>query len=727
MTLTRIGVSLLALAALTACNQSEQGDEAVTETSETPAAETEIANAETETASAEDPFLWLEEVEGERALAQVEDWNAATLDDLQADPLYDTLYSQALEIVTSDENIATPSQRGEYIYNFWQDEDHVKGIWRRTSRESYLSGDPDWDVLLDIDALNEAEGESWVYRGASCAPPDYNRCMVTLSPGGSDAAERREFDIESRSFVEDGFYLPVAKGGASWLDENTLLVATDFGEGTMTESGYPFVNKRWERGQDLSEATEILRGDATDVGVWPGVTHTEERSYVFFSEADTFFESTTWIMGEDGEPVVLPIPAMSGVNTIYQGHALVSLQEDWSPESGGEFSAGELVAFDLDAFLETGEIGDVRSVYAPDSRSALQGASATAEGVIVSITENVQGQAWLFKPGEDGAWNGQRIPLPENAVVSLNDADRHSSLAFFRVESMLESDTLYAVDLTDMSLQTADQLPSWFDASTMTVEQRTATSTDGTEIPYFVMRQQGAEDGGPTLLYGYGGFQITMNPAYSATRGKLWVERGGTFVLANIRGGGEFGPAWHQAGLKTQRQIIYDDFIAIGEDLIETGVATPETLGIMGGSNGGLLMGVMYNQRPDLWGAVVCQVPLLDMLRFHKLLAGASWVGEYGSPEIPEERAFLETISPYHNVDPDGDYPPIFFLTSTKDDRVHPGHARKMAALLDSAGLEFDYYENTQGGHSAAADQVETAKRLALEYTWLWSQLGGEG
>lgn len=703
---------------------------AMAQDAETAAPETD-AQTETPQAQTEDPRLWLEEVEGERALDQVREWNARTLEQLKSDPLYEELYGEALQIVNSEDKIAYPGQRGEHIYNFWQDEEAVRGLWRRTGVEDYLSGDPEWEVLIDFDQLAEEEDRNWVYKGASCAEPENRYCLISLSDGGKDAALRREFDVQTGEWVEENpFNIPTAKSGSAWLDENTLLVATDWGGTgeTLTESGYPFVVKRLERGQSLDEATEVLRGDKTDVGVWPVVIHDGDKTYVAVSEADTFYETTWWMQNEAGEMVTLPIPAKSNISDIYQGQALIALQEDWAPESGGEFTSGQLVSFDLDAFLETGELGEVTAVYTPDERSALQGASVTASGVLVSATENVTGKAYLYTLGEGGDWTSRPVPLAENSVISPVSTDREKSLAFFTVENMITPSTLYAVDLASMDAQAVQSLPDWFDASTMEVEQREAESADGTMIPYFIMKPKGqaADGSNPTLLYGYGGFQVSMEPSYSALRGKLWVENGGTFVLANIRGGGEFGPDWHQAGLKTNRQVIYDDFIAVGEDLLERGVTSREHLGIMGGSNGGLLMGVMYTQRPDLWGAVVCQVPLLDMLRFHKLLAGASWVGEYGSPEIPEEREFLKSISPYHNVGEEADYPPIFFVTSTKDDRVHPGHARKMAALLEEYGHPFDYYENIDGGHSAAANLKETANRVALEYSWLWNRLNGE-
>ncbi len=678
-------------------------------------------------AEAADPRLWLEEVEGERALAQVREWNSRTLDRLKADPLYDELYAAALEIVNSQDKIPAPGLRGGHVYNFWQDEDHVRGLWRRTSVESYLTPRPDWDVLIDIDALAEDEGRNWVYAGVDCAPPDYVRCLVSLSDGGSDAAIRREFDLETRSWPEDGFDVPIAKSGSAWEDPDTLLLTTDWGQAengpSLTESGYPFIVKRLKRGQALGEAEEVYRGEEKDVAVSVSVIREDGQRWTIFTRAVTFYESEYYLQDADGTRVLVPLPARSAIEDIHDGYLIASLQEDMA---GTDLRSGDLIALDLAGVMAGGD-GAPELVWRPGERSALSGAGTTGAGLLVMTTRNVQGEAFLYRRA-DGGWTGTAIPLPENAVLGVATAHRDDTRAFFNSETMLEPDTLYFADLESMRLEPAKRLPEWFDAETMEVDQWEAESSDGTKIPYFVMRRKDAPMDGsnPTLLYGYGGFQVSMDPAYSATRGRMWVARGGVFVLANIRGGGEFGPAWHQAGLKTKRQIIYDDFIAVGEDLVARGVATPDTLGIQGGSNGGLLMGVMFTQRPDLFKAVLCEVPLLDMLRYDRLLAGASWVGEYGSPSIPEERAFLESISPYHNVRPGVDYPDIFFVTSTKDDRVHPGHARKMAALLEESGYGFDYYENIDGGHSAAANLIETANRYALEFTWMWRELTDE-
>ncbi len=676
----------------------------------------------------EDPHLWLEEVEGERAIAQVREWNARTLAELEADPLYQALYAEMLEIVNSQDRIPAPGQRGGHLYNFWQDETHVRGLWRRTTQDSYLGERPEWDVLLDLDALAEREDRNWVYAGVSCAPPDWNSCLVSLSDGGSDAAIRREFDIETRAFPAEGFEIPIAKSGSAWADRDTLLLTTDWGAaepgGSLTESGYPFIVKRLARGQTLDEAEEIFRGAPEDVGVWPAAIHEPDgRRFVYFTRAVTFYESEYWLEGADGALLRLPLPLRSSVQEILHGWMIVSLEEDMEGAEGG-FLSGDLIALDLDS-VQAGAPPRVELVWRPDSRSAFQGAAASADGLIVLTTHNVQSEAHLFRR-EGETWTGRRLPLPENGVIGLASADRESHTAFFNVNSMLVSNALYLADLENLTAHAVKQLPEWFDASSMIVEQFEAPSSDGTLIPYFVMRPKDLPAGpAPALLYGYGGFQVSMAPSYSAGRGRLWVARGGVFVLANIRGGGEFGPAWHQAGLKTGRQIIYDDFIAVAEDLIARGITAPERLGVQGGSNGGLLTGVMYVQRPDLFGAVISQVPLLDMLRYDRLLAGASWVGEYGSPSIAEERAFLQSISPYHNVREGAAYPPVFFVTSTKDDRVHPAHARKMAMRLQEMGYDFDYYENIDGGHSAAANLIETARRTALEFAWLWRQLGG--
>ncbi len=696
-----------------------------------------IENEANPTEDAEaDAHLWLEEVEGEAALGWVREQNDRTLAALQADPRYESVEAAALEVLTGDDRIPYGTIRNGLVYNFWQDAENVRGLWRRTPLDSYRADEPDWEVLLDVDALAEREGANWVFKGANvfrAHGSETFQAMVSLSDGGKDAIIQREFDIDSKSFVADGFITPEAKQGASWVDPDTLLIATDWGseEGpsgttpTITDSGYPFVVRRWSRGTPLEEAVEVMRGAQSNVGVFPFSIETESGEIIAgAAQADTFFTSSYWIFNGD-DVVQLPLPSKCSPNEISHGRLLVSLEEDWQP-ADIPFLTGDLVAFDLLSFLETGSLGPVELVFRPTETQAVSGVAVAANGTLLAITDNVVGQVMRLERTDSG-WQTSPIELPGSGDVGIAFADRKEATVMLNYEDFLTPASLLALDTTTDDMSTLKTAPARFDTDGLIVEQHSAVSSDGTSIPHFIVRRADAPMDGttPTLLYGYGGFQVPLNPSYSGNIGRNWLQDGGAFVLANIRGGGEFGPAWHQAGLKGERQRIYDDFIAVAESLIESKLTSPAHLGIMGGSNGGLLMGVMLNQRPDLWNAVVVQVPLLDMLRYHLLLAGASWVDEYGSPDDAEERAFLETISPYHNFDAALPYPTPFFVTSTKDDRVHPGHARKMAKHFDEADLPFWYYENIDGGHSAAANQTEAAKRTALEFTYLASQLFG--
>lgn len=680
-----------------------------------------------------DPRLWLEQVEGERALDWVRKQNERTLKELRSDPRYGDFEDAALEILASDERIPYGRIRGDRVYNFWQDDEHVRGLWRRASRESYATDEPEWETVIDVDRLAEEEEKNWVFEGASIhhdEEADRHYCLVALSDGGKDAVVRREFDLETKRFVEDGFATPEAKQSVAWVDGDTLLLGTDWGEGSLTESGYPRVLKLWSRGTPLGQAETAIEGQVSDMGVWPFTLELEDgRILPHAEEADTFYTSTYWWLPGDGsDPVAYPLPPKAEIDGVYRDRLLVSLKQAWAPEGqDAAFLSGDLVAFDLPAFLETRELPEVELVFRPDETQAVNYVAVAEGAALLSLNDNVVGRVLRLDFGGDG-WFTEDIVLPGEGQAGIVFADRDESTVFLNYEDFLTPDSLLSYDVGSGEVKALKSLPPKFDASDLAVRQRFATSKDGTRVPYFVVSREDPPDDGstPTLLYGYGGFEISMRPGYRGTTGRLWLERGGAYVLANIRGGGEFGPEWHQAGLKTNRQRIYDDFIAVAEALVDEGVTSPRRLGIMGGSNGGLLMGVMLNQRPDLWNAVVVQVPLLDMLRYHKLLAGASWVGEYGSPEDPTERAFLESISPYHNFDAEADYPVPFFVTSTKDDRVHPGHARKMAKLFEEAGKPFYYYENIDGGHSAAANQVERARRTALEYVYLARGLMGE-
>jgi prolyl oligopeptidase len=675
-----------------------------------------------ESTVSDDPFLWLEEVEGERALAWAREQNARSLAELQGDARFARFEADARKILEARDRIADPVLMGGRVYNFWQDDVHVRGLLRRSDWASYAAGKPAWETVLDVDALSAKDGKPWVTGLPECLAPEYRRCLVTLSNGGKDAARVREFDVETKSFVDGGFEIPEAKTGRTWADRDTLLVATDWGAGTLTKSGYPFVVKRWTRGQPLAQAKEIFRGTENDVAVSPARFRDRDGTTLLaLVRAETFFESSFHVL--DGDRIVqLPVPRRAELSDFWAGEIVVSLQQDWTV-GGKTYASGSVVSFPLKTFLKDGTV-EVHPLYVPGPREAFQGFRGATSVAYVLVSENVATRAYRYA-FERGAWKRlDALELPARTQVSLGSIREDDDRAFVYAEGFTTPRSLYVAESKGAPTK-LDEMPARFDASRHVVEQYEATSKDGTKVPYFVVRPKDLKlDGNaPTLLYAYGGFQVTMNPAYSPTTGKLWLEDGGVYVLANIRGGGEFGPAWHQAGLKTKRQVIYDDFAAVAEDLIARKVTSPRRFGIMGGSNGGLLMGVELTQRPDLWNAVVVQVPLLDMLRFDRLLAGASWVDEYGSPSVPEERAFLEKISPYQNLKAGTKYPPPFFVTSTKDDRVHPGHARKMAARMQALGLPFYYYENIDGGHAAAANQRERAKRVALEFTYLTRRL----
>ncbi len=697
----------------------------------------------------DDPHLWLEEVEGQEALAWVRAHNDKTLPELQKDPRYAGLEADLRKVLLAKDRIPTPGIRGGWVYNFWQDPDHVRGIWRRTSLQEYRKVEPQWDVILDIDALGKKENESWVWKDLDCLAPKYERCLITLSRGGKDASVVREFDLSKRDFVTDGFTLPEAKSSVGWKDENTIWVGTDFGQGSLTHSGYPRLVKLWKRGTPLSQAQLIFEGSAEDVSATgmtifspEGVTHGIVRS-------PSFFESEQWIWTEGASGPELrkvPFPKDADFKGVFKGQLMALLRTDWG-QGKRVFKSGTLVSLPVDEVARSGErleIGkqpptpvqniappaSLQTIYAPDSRSTLEGISRTRSHLYLQVLQNVNGR--ILEVSHKGAkgWGSRKLPLPDLGSASVAAADPYEGFIIAHYESFAVPTTLYLSHAKKGSdsiakFEPIKRLPDRFDASGMQVSQRESKSADGTRVPYFLIHKKGLKlDGSnPTLLYGYGGFEISLSPTYQSTKGKVWLERGGVYALANIRGGGEFGPKWHQAALLKNRQRAFDDFISVAEDLISSRITSPKHLGIMGGSNGGLLMGVMLTQRPDLFGAVVCQVPLLDMLRYHKLLAGASWVGEYGNPEDPEMAPIIAKYSPYQNVKAGAGYPRAFFVTSTKDDRVHPGHARKMVARLEEMGHSVLYYENIEGGHSAAADLEQQVKRTALEFTYLDRQL----
>jgi len=667
---------------------------------------------------ADEQYLWLEEVEAEKALEWAKARNESTLAVLRAQADFDELYNRGKEILNSNERIAYPSIQGRHIYNFWQDKDHVRGIWRRTTPAEYRRENPGWEILLDIDALCQAENEQWVYKGASGLYPDYEKRMVQLSRGGGDAVVMREFDVKTRSFVENGFFLPEAKGSAAWMDQNTLLISTSFGENTVTESGYPRLVKIWKRGTDLTQAETVFEGEKTDVGCWGGVIDTPERRYDLITRSVTFFTSRNYIL-EEGRAVLIDIPEDAQLNGFFKKQMLVELKSDWSVE-GHTYKQGALIAIDFDAFMNGSREFDV--IFRPDERSSLNGVSSTLNYLILNVLNNVRGEMYRAEYSKKG-WQVARLEVPELGSLGVVSSDENSDRFFYTFNGYLTPNTLYFSDFK--TSEKIKQLPAFFDASGFVVEQFEAVSKDDTKIPYFVVhnREMKSDGSNPTLLYGYGGFEVSINPGYSPVIGTSWLEKGGVYVEANIRGGGEFGPKWHQSALKENRQRAYDDFIAVAEDLITRKITSPQHLGIRGGSNGGLLMGVMTTQRPDLFNAVVCAVPLLDMKRYNKLLAGASWMAEYGNPDLPEEWTYISKYSPFQNLKADAAYPQVFFYTSTRDDRVHPGHARKMVAKMTDMGYNVLYYENMEGGHAAATTNEQRAFIGALTYSYLLMKL----
>jgi prolyl oligopeptidase len=668
-------------------------------------------------AAQDDPFQWLEDVEGSRSMEWVQAHNQATLAELEAHPAFRPIYERSLQILNSRERIAYPDVRGEWIYNFWQDEAKPRGVWRRTRWDSYLSAQPSWETVLDVDSLARAENVAWSWGGATCLEPEERLCLVRLSRGGADAVQVREFDTAAKAWVPNGFVLPEGKQSVAWRDAQTLLVGRDFGAGTMTTSGYARSVRLWRRGTPMESATTLIEVPASDMGVWAGTMTTADRTLHTVYHRPSFFEATVHVLQGD-RLVKLDLP-LDADPYLVRDQIVVYLRSPW--ETGGRtYAANALVAMPIDRFLAGGR--DFQVVVQPGERASIQSISTTRDYLLVGMLNNVRGELRQYAL-RDGRWTGETVPVQGIGSVDVSETSTDHNRYFFTFTSFTQPTTLYLSD--EGRVREVRRLPAMFDAAGMVVEQFEATSRDGTRIPYFVVRREGAQMNGenPTLLYAYGGFESSETPNYSATVGSAWLERGGVYVLANIRGGGEFGPAWHRAGLKENRQRVFDDFIAVAEDLIARRITTPRRLGIMGGSNGGLLVGVALTQRPELFNAAVVQVPLLDMKRYSHLLAGASWMAEYGNPDVPAEWAYISRYSPYHNVRPNQRYPRALFYTTTRDDRVHPGHARKMAALMESMGYPVYYFENTEGGHGSGVTSEQRARGYAITYTYLLKRL----
>tara|TARA_R110000850_G_scaffold152114_8_gene275270 strand:- start:11037 stop:13118 length:2082 start_codon:yes stop_codon:yes gene_type:complete len=670
--------------------------------------------------TAKDPYLWLEDVDGERALEWVRSQNAISQKTLESAPGFSEIYERLLSIYDSDQRIPAISLRGKWLYNFWKDAEHPRGLWRRTSKDEYAKAEPAWEVILDLDALAANENENWVWKGESCLFPAYQRCLIRLSRGGADAHVVREFDVDKKAFVADGFSLTEAKHSVAWQNRDSILVATDTGPGSLTASGYPRMVRQWARNTPLSDAKLVFEAQESDVGVDVAVYNTASQQREIYRRAISFFDFEYFVRAGD-YLALLPVPGDANLD-LFRDQLILQIRRDWHI-TGNTYSAGSLIAIPLVSFIEGNRKFEV--LFEPSEGVSLDSVSATRNGLLLNLLDQVRGRIAVLRHTQTG-WKRSTVKVPKFGEARARALNSEQTDAYLlTVENFLNPTYMLLGVAGKPQHRRLKRLPHFFDADGLEIQQHFAVSKDGTRIPYFqVSRKDMKADGStPTLLYGYGGFEISLTPGYNPAVGAAWLERGGSFVLANIRGGGEYGPPWHLSAIREHRQRAYDDFAAVARDLIERGVTSAKHLGIQGGSNGGLLVGVQLTQNPELFGAVVCQVPLLDMRRYNKLLAGASWVSEYGNPDDPEQWAWISKYSPYQNAAPEPAYPPTLLMTSTRDDRVHPGHARKMTARLHEFGQPALYFENIEGGHGGSANNRQKAYQGAMAYSFLWEQL----
>jgi len=671
--------------------------------------------------AAADPYLWLEGVEDPKALDWVRERNAKAEAEIASTPEFQKLEADLRAILDSDARIPGVQKIGGYYYNHWKDKDHPRGLWRRTTLAEYRKPEPQWETVIDIDALNAAEKENWVWHGAECLKPQYERCLVALSRGGADADVTREFNLDTKTWVSDGFSRPEAKGGLQWVDIDTVYVYTDFGAGSMTESGYPRVVKEWKRGTPIESAKVVYEGKPQDmyIAAYRDLTPGFERDFV--SRTIAFYNDELYLRGKDGKLVKIDLPN-SSKKAVHNQWLTVELRDPWKLKDRS-YEAGSLLAIDFDKFMAGNREFDV--VFLPDEHTSLSEYVWTKQHLVLNLLSDVKSKVRVMTPIGEGSWRQSLlVGAPAVGTVGVAPVDPDNSDALWMTTTdFLTPTTLSLVEIGQQP-EKLKAMPAFFDADGLVTEQQFATSKDGTKVPYFVVRPKHILMNGstPTLLWGYGGFEVSYTAAYTSMAGRGWLQQGGVYVLANIRGGGEYGPRWHQAALKANRHKAYEDFAAIAEDLFARKITSPQHLGAQGGSNGGLLMGNMIVQYPQLFGAVVCQVPLLDMKRYSHLLAGASWMAEYGDPDT-KDWDFIKTFSPYHLLKEGTQYPPVLFTTSTRDDRVHPGHARKMMAKMEAMNADVRYYENIEGGHGGAANNQQEAHMRALAYVFLWQQL----
>jgi prolyl oligopeptidase len=668
----------------------------------------------------DDPHAWLEDVSGEKSLDWVKARNAKAEAELATTPQFRQLEAEIRAILDSDQKIPGVEKIGGYYYNFWKDKQHERGLWRRTTLEEYRKPQPKWETVLDLDALNQAEGAKWVWHGADCLRPAYERCLIALSPGGSDADVTREFDLTTKQFVEDGFFRPEAKGGLGWIDRDTVYVYTDFGPGSLTSSGYPNIVKVWKRGTPMSAARTVYEGKPGDMYIAASRDHTPGYERDFVNRTIAFWNDELYLRKPDGSLAKVDAPN-SAQKRIHKDWLLLELRDPYTA-GGKTYQPGSLIVTHFNGFMAGKR--DFTALFEPTDKSSLAGYTWTKDHLVLNVMEDVKNRLSVLTPGKDGWAKATFVGAPSIGTVGVGAVDADDSNAVWLTATDFLTPTTLSIAEIGKQPEVLKSNPVFFDGSRHVMEQHFATSQDGTKVPYFLVRPKDLKFDGkaPTLLYGYGGFTVSMTPSYSGSIGKAWLEQGGVYALANIRGGGEYGPRWHQAALKANRHKAYEDFAAIADDLVARKITAPRHLGTMGGSNGGLLMGNMLTQYPSMFGAIVVQVPLLDMKRYSHLLAGASWMAEYGDPDTADW-AFIKTFSPYHLFDANKDYPATLFTTSTKDDRVHPAHARKMMAMMEAAGKDVRYYENIEGGHGGAANNAQAAHMNALSYTFLWQQL----
>lgn len=728
--LTRSVVLPFSFAALlAACGSPEESSDSPAESATEPETSTSVTSEPTPGPNLEDPFIWLEDVEGEDALAWAAEQNALSIPRLQGDPRFAAIRDAIETVLTSDDRIPAPGLVDGQVYNFWQDDEHIRGLLRRTSLDSYRSENPQWETVIDIDLLATVEDANWVYKGRTCLPGDPSRCLLRLSDGGKDAVVLREFDLENKNFVDGGFSVEEAKTNVDWVDANTLIIGTDFGPDSVTTSGYARTLRLWRRGTDINDAEQIIEVELEDMSVGINTIAEDDARYSFVTRRPDFFTEQNWLVTPDGVLTEIPFPIDVNLQGVFEDKLIALMRSDWSPTDDATYPAGSLIAMDLESSLSNGAATDVSVILDPNANDELDAISAvaiTSDSIYVSALKDVSGKLLRVRPdaSAEQAWTVATIELPDNGAIRLVSADDYSDTLMVSYQSFLTPSTLYLIS-GDEEPEAVKALAPQFDAEPYLVEQHFVASADGTAIPYYIVRATDAPMDGttPTRLTAYGGFELSRTPSYMSAQSQVWLQQGGAYVLANIRGGGEYGPQWHQTALLENRQRVFDDFIAVAEDVIERGLTSPAHLGVTGGSNGGLLVTAVMVQRPDLYNAIISAVPLIDMLRYHLLLAGASWTAEYGNPDIPAHYDFISAYSPYQNVRADAEYPEIFLWTNPKDDRVHPGHARKMAARMLEQGHELIYFENAEGGHGGGANLGQLAVTQAMEVVYLLQQL----